>query len=77
MFKALEDASKQLSAERETGRDKMLEDVALQRVPISTARGELETLAWADGALYHAWRLAESLRIAAGDQSTTAAIRNS
>jgi len=77
IFKALEDASKQLSVERETGRDKMLEDVALQRVPISTARAELETLAWANGALYHAWRLAESLRIAAGDQSTTAAIRNS
>jgi phosphate:Na+ symporter len=55
----------------------MLEDVALQRVPISTARAELETLAWANGALYHAWRLAESLRIAAGDESTTAAIRNS
>jgi phosphate:Na+ symporter len=77
IFKALEDASKQLSTEREIGRDKMLEDVALQRVPISTARAGLETLAWADGALYHAWRLAESLRIASGDQSTAAAIRNS
>jgi hypothetical protein len=29
-------------------------------------------LAWADGALYHAWRLAESLRIAAGGKTTTA-----
>jgi phosphate:Na+ symporter len=77
IFSALEDASKQLSAERETGRDKMLEDVALQRVPIAAARAELETLAWANGALYHAWRLAESLRIAAGDQSSAAALHNS
>jgi phosphate:Na+ symporter len=67
IFRALEDASKQLSAERKTGRDKMLEDVALQRMPIATARAGLETLAWADGALYHAWRLAESLRIASGN----------
>jgi phosphate:Na+ symporter len=77
IFKALEDASKQLSAERETGRDKMLEDVALQRMPVATARAGLDTLAWADAALYHTWRLAESLRIAAGDQSSAAAIHHS
>jgi phosphate:Na+ symporter len=53
-----------------------LEDIALQRMPIAAAREGLETLAWADGALYHAWRLAESLRIAAGDQSSAAAIHN-
>jgi len=29
-------------------------------------RAGLDTLAWADAALYHAWRLAESLRIASG-----------
>ena len=28
--------------------------------------GVLDTLAWADSSLYHAWRLADSLRIAAG-----------
>jgi phosphate:Na+ symporter len=77
IFKALADASKALSAERETGRDKMLEDVALQRMPIATARAGLETLAWADAALYHTWRLAESLRIASGDQANAAAIQNS
>jgi phosphate:Na+ symporter len=66
IFKALEDASKQLSAERKTGREKMLEDVALQRMPTATARAALETFVWADLALYHAWRLAESLRIASG-----------
>jgi phosphate:Na+ symporter len=66
VFKALEDSSKQLSIERKTGRDGILEEVALQRMPSATARAGLETLAWADAALYHAWRLAESLRIASG-----------
>src|SRR5208282_4222946 len=66
IFEAMEDASKRLAAERQTGRDKMLQDVALQRTPAETARNVLEMLAWADSALYHAWRLAESLRIAAG-----------
>jgi phosphate:Na+ symporter len=72
IFKAMEDASKRLNDERKTGRDKILEDVALQRIPAETARNGLEMLAWADGALYHAWRLAESLRIAAGGKTTTA-----
>jgi phosphate:Na+ symporter len=66
VFKAIEDASKQLSAERKTDREKLLEDVALQRMPTATARAGLDTLVWADLALYHAWRLAESLRIASG-----------
>jgi len=35
-------------------------------MPSATARAGLDTLAWADAALYHAWRLAESLRIASG-----------
>ena len=52
--------------ERQTGRDKMLQDVALQRTSVETARDGLEMLAWADSALYHAWRLVESLRVAAG-----------
>jgi phosphate:Na+ symporter len=67
VVKTVENASKQLTAESKTGRDKMLEDVALQHMPTVMARAGLETLAWADGALYHAWRLAESLRIAAGN----------
>ena len=66
IFKALEEASKQLSAERKAGREKLLADVALQRVPAATARAGLDTLTWANGAAYHAWRLAESLRIASG-----------
>jgi phosphate:Na+ symporter len=66
IFAALERASKQLSADCKTAREKMLEDVGLQRAPAAAARAVLETLAWADGSLHHAWRLAESLRIASG-----------
>jgi phosphate:Na+ symporter len=66
IFKALEDAWKRFSAERKSAREKLLEDVALQRMATATARAGLETLVWADLALYHAWRLAESLRIASG-----------
>jgi phosphate:Na+ symporter len=66
VFKAVEDASKQLSAERKSDREKLLEDVALQRMATAAARAGLESLVWADLALYHAWRLAESLRIASG-----------
>src|SRR5215472_8360726 len=65
VFEAMEDASKGLAEERKTGRDKILQDVALQRLAAGAARDGLDMLAWAEGALYHAWRLAESLRIAA------------
>jgi hypothetical protein len=64
ILKALEAASKQLNEERKTGRAKILEQTALQRTPMATARVALETRAWADLALYHSWRLTESLRIA-------------
>ena len=67
IFKALEGASKQLSEERKAGRRKILEDIALQRTPMATARADLETLEWADLTLYHSWRLTESLRIASGN----------
>jgi phosphate:Na+ symporter len=68
LSEAIGDASQWLADERSAGRDKMLQDVALQRMPAETARSGLDTLGWADGALYHAWRLAESLRIASGNQ---------
>src|SRR5262245_65404143 len=35
IIEAVEDASKQLSAARETEREKLLEDVALQRAPVA------------------------------------------
>jgi phosphate:Na+ symporter len=58
-------ASKQLNEERNARRAKILEETALQRTPMATARAALEKLAWADLTLYHSWRLTESLRIAA------------
>jgi phosphate:Na+ symporter len=64
IFEALEAASEQLAAERTTGRAQLLEAVALQRMPAVAARAGLDTLAWADAALYHAWRLTESLETA-------------
>jgi phosphate:Na+ symporter len=67
IFLALEDATRQLSLQFKAGRAAMLEDVAVQRMPAATARRVIETLAWADGALHHAWRLAESLRLASGN----------
>jgi phosphate:Na+ symporter len=68
IFKAMENASKRLADERKISRDKMLQDVALQRAPAETARSGLEMFGWAEGAVYHAWRLAESLRIASSNQ---------
>src|SRR5215813_2063543 len=56
LFAALEDASKRLTADCRAVRQKTLEDVALQRAPAATARAVLDTLGWADRALYHAWR---------------------
>jgi phosphate:Na+ symporter len=67
VFAAVEDASKQLSAERKTSREKLLEDLALQRIPTGTARAGLEALVWADLGLHHSWRLAESLRVSSGE----------
>ena len=65
VFEAMEDASKRLADDRRIGLDKILQDVAL-RMPTGTARDGLDMLAWAEGSFYHAWRLAESLRIASG-----------
>jgi phosphate:Na+ symporter len=61
---AIESASVQTAAENRAGREKILEDIALQRTPASTAEKMLETLSWADSATYHAWRMAKSLSIA-------------
>jgi phosphate:Na+ symporter len=66
VFAAVAAASQRLSEQRKMGRETLLEDVALQRMPAAAARAGLDALVWADLALYHAWRLAESLREAAG-----------
>lgn len=67
IFQALEESSKQLASERKNGRSQVLEEIALQRTPATAARARLDALLWADTSLYHGWRLAESLRIAAGE----------
>src|SRR5262249_32357691 len=64
IFKASEAELKQVGEEGKTGRGKVVEQTALKRTPMATARAALETLAWADLTLYHSWRLTESLRIA-------------
>lgn len=67
---AIEDAAHLVAEERRISRDKLLEDVALQRVSTRTARNALEALSWADRAVYHVWRLAESLRTASSGEAT-------
>jgi hypothetical protein len=62
---AIHEASKRLSEESRTGREQLLDDIALKRTATATARGALDALAWADGALYDAWRLTESLQTTA------------
>jgi phosphate:Na+ symporter len=72
VFDAMAAASGRLTDERQTGRDRILQDVALQRTPAETARNGLEMLGWAEQAFYHAWRLAVSLRTASGSRPATA-----
>ena len=74
VFDALEAASKQLTGERAVNRVTMLENIALQRMPTSTARNALDALSWADGALHHCWRMIEALRIASGDHPWRAVV---
>ena len=64
VFDAVEAAAKRLGVECKGAREKILEEVALQRTPAATARVALDALAWADGALSHAWGTIESLRSA-------------
>jgi hypothetical protein len=71
---AIEDAAHLVAEERRIS-DKLLEDVALQRVSTRTARNALEALSWADRAVYHVWRLAESLRTASSGEVTPAVRR--
>ena len=65
ILKVVEEASRLLNDERRAAREKILEDVALQRTSTRSARAALDALAWASAALYHAWRTIASLKIAA------------
>jgi phosphate:Na+ symporter len=66
LFASVEEAATQLGSERRAGREQILEELALQRMRPTTARSGLDALLWADGALYHSWRLVDSLRSASG-----------
>ena len=66
VLQAVERAAQQMRAARTSGRERLLEDIALQRTAVGSARADLDALLWADGALYHAWRLGESLHVADG-----------
>jgi phosphate:Na+ symporter len=67
---AIHEASKRLAEDSRSERERVLGGIALKRTPVATARGALDTLAWADGALYDAWRLAESLQTTAAPDRT-------
>lgn len=60
----LEAAAARARTERDQGRQDLLEQIALHRMPMDTARARIESLHWTNDALYHAWRLSESLRLA-------------
>jgi phosphate:Na+ symporter len=66
LYAAIAAAAQQLDAERKTGRARLLEDMALQRTSSAAARLDIDVLTWANTTLTRAWRLAESLRVAAG-----------
>lgn len=62
-------AAKMIAAERKERRADLLEKVALGQIKTVEANKELIRLRWTDGAFYHAWRMANALRDAAGKQS--------
>src|SRR5262249_33292160 len=62
---AIHEASMRLREDSRSERERLLGDVALKRTTASTARGALDALGGADGALSGASRLAESLQTAA------------
>lgn len=63
---AIEAASARLAAEAKASREKILEDIALQRLPASAAQNMLDSLSWAESSLHRAWRMTSSLNVAAG-----------
>ncbi len=68
VLQALEGASQRLVEARKVGRDELLEDVALKRATAATARAGIEALVWAEGTVHHVSRLAESLKLASGEE---------
>jgi phosphate:Na+ symporter len=71
VYEALEAASNRVTADSKAGREQALEDLALRSAPATEVRAALATLTWSEGALYHSWRLADSIRIASGGSIPT------
>jgi phosphate:Na+ symporter len=67
---AIHEVSERLSEDSRIERERLLGNVALKRMPATTARAALDALGWADGSLSDAWRLAESLQTAAAHDSS-------
>ncbi len=65
VYPPLEAVAKEARDERHTGRHLLLEEIALHRITMDTARAGIDELKWTQDTLHHAWRLADSLRIAA------------
>jgi phosphate:Na+ symporter len=70
---ALAAVSANFAAARKTHRADLLDQLGLGTVKPAEAMAALETLRWLDGAYYHVWRLADSLRRAAGDDGKESA----
>lgn len=64
VFDDISAASARLSADRKIERERVLESIARQQLTVSAGDQRLEALLSLDRALYHAWRLIESIRIA-------------
>ena len=58
---ALEKASHQIKALRQTCRAELLQNLGAGRVTPAETMTSLDKLRWFDGAFYHSWRLADSL----------------
>lgn len=65
VFDGIASASARLAADRKIERERILESVAVQQLNVSEGDRRLEALLSFDRALYHSWRLIESIRIAA------------
>jgi phosphate:Na+ symporter len=63
----LEKASLAVRDLRKSRRELVLRDLADGRAQPATANSELESLRWLNGAIYHAWRVADSLRQSMGE----------
>ena len=63
----LQNASEIVRDHRKSRRDEILRNLAAGRAQPTAANQQLEALRWLNGAVYHAWRLADSMRKSMGE----------